>query len=598
MKVLLQARSVSKRYGSLVVLDRATAAFGERMKIGVIGRNGAGKSTLCRVLTGDEEADEGEVVRGRDLRLGYLEQHDPWEPGETVLAFLRRHTGREEWVCGKAAARFALKGPHLEAPVDSLSGGFRTRAKLASMAARDPNFLVLDEPTNFLDLATQLLLEEFLEEFQGGALLVSHDREFLKRTCDHTLEVERGQATLFPGGLEDWFEFKEDRLALARRTNAVVLQKRAQLQGFIDRFGAKNTKASQAKSKRKEMARLRTIRIDHPLPTARIRIRPVEPRKGIAFDLEELEIGYPGKRVAAGIHLTLERGAKVAVVGDNGQGKTTLLRTLAGDLAPRAGVVRRGHGIEVSYYAQHVYESLDPRDTVISHLERGAPFGQTRQDALDMAGCFLFRGDDVLKPVSVLSGGERARLCLAGLLLRGGTALLLDEPTNHLDFETVEALGEALHRFDGTVVCISHDRTFVSMAATEILEVDGGRVRRRSGDFGDYVEDLDRRVRASLGAAPAPPVRAAEKGGAEGWKEQKRRRSERARAQSSLKRTEALLHALEAEKHALLGAIEADPTNPDPARYRRIHELESELAYAEDAWLAAQARLEELGGGA
>ncbi|HEU4395229.1 MAG TPA: ATP-binding cassette domain-containing protein, partial [Planctomycetota bacterium] len=192
MKVLLQVREVAKRYGSRTVLEDATAAFGEGMRVGVLGRNGAGKSTLCRVLAGVEEPDSGEVIRARDLRLGVLEQHDPWRPGESVMEYLRRRTGLEEWTCGRAAARFALQA-RLDDPVDGLPGGFRTRVKLAALAALEPEFLVLDEPTNFLDLATLLLLERFLDGFRGGALVVSHDREFLKRTCDHTLEVERGR---------------------------------------------------------------------------------------------------------------------------------------------------------------------------------------------------------------------------------------------------------------------------------------------------------------------------------------------------------------------------------------------------------------------
>ncbi len=595
MKSHLQVRDVVKRYGNVTVLDGATAAFGERMKVGVVGRNGAGKSTLCRILAGQEEPDEGEVVRKRGLRLGVLEQHDPWEPGEGVMAFLRRRTGLEEWTCGRAAARFALKGPSLEAPVDSLPGGFRTRVKLASMIAAAPDFLVLDEPTNFLDLSTLLLLQEFLRGFRGGALIVSHDREFLLRTCDHTLEVERGRLTLFPGDLEAWLDHREKALALAQRTNAAVAAKRAQLQEFIDRFGAKNTKASQAKSKEKEMARLHSIRIEHPLPTARIRIPAAETRRGNAFVLEDLAIGYPGKRVAAGIDLTIERGARVAVVGDNGQGKTTLLRTLAGDLHPLGGKARRGHGVETAYYAQHVYESLDSSDTVLSHLERGAPLGQTRQDALDMAGSFLFSGDMVHRPVAVLSGGERARLCLAGLLLRGRSVLLLDEPTNHLDFPTVEALGEALRRFDGTVVLISHDRTFVSMVEPEILEVDGGRVRRRAGEYGDYVEELERRVRGSLGApsGAAPGPRRGD-GTDSGYAEGKRLRAARAKAQSDLRKAEERLAAIEEEREAARSAVEERPV--EPGVYSRLHDAEEALLRAEETWLSAQVRLEELGG--
>ena len=591
MKVLLQVRDVAKRYGSRTVLEEATAAFGEGMRVGVLGRNGAGKSTLCRILTGDEEPDSGEVTRARDLRLGVLEQHDSWRPGEKVIEFLQRRTGLEEWTCGRAAARFALQS-RLDDPVDGLPGGFRTRVKLAALAATEPEFLVLDEPTNFLDLATLLLLERFLAGFRGGALVVSHDREFLKRTCDHTLEVERGRLMLFPGDVEEYLAFREEREEWARRTNAAVTAKKAQLQEFIDRFGAKNTKATQAKSKAKEMARLGTIRIDHPLPTARIRIAPAEERKGIALELEDLEIGYPDRAVASGIRLTIERGARVAIVGDNGQGKTTLLRTIAGDLAPRKGRVKRGHAIEAAVYAQHVYETLDPRDTVLTHLERGAPFAQTRQDTLDMAGSFLFPGDDVQKPVSVLSGGERARLCLAGLLLRRRPLLLLDEPTNHLDFETAEALADALARFKGTVLFISHDRTFVSRVATEVLEVDGGHVRRRAGDYGHYVEDLDQRVRRAL-ESPASGSGGRRRGsGAKEWEERKKRRSELARAKSDLKASEEATARLEAEKKSLQEAATANPADPEP--YRRIYELDLELHRAEEKWLDAQARIEAL----
>ena len=591
MKVLLQVRGVEKRYGSFSVLHDATAAFGEGMKVGVMGRNGAGKSTLCRILIGDEEPDAGEVIRARDLRLGYLAQHDPWEPGESVLSFLLRQTELDEWIVGRAAARFALKGEVMEKAVDSLPGGFRTRVKLSAMIAADPEFLVLDEPTNFLDLSTLLLLQEFLAEYRGAALIVSHDREFLKRTCTHTLEVEHGELVLFPGDLEAWFEEKEKRLELAARTNAAITAKKEQLQDFINRFGAKATKATQAKSKAKEMARLNTIEIRHPLATARIRIPRTDDRKGNAFVLDGLSIGYPGRRVASDIHFTVERGARMAIVGDNGQGKTTFLRTLAGDLEPLSGSIKRGHGVEVAVYAQHVYENLDPEDTVLSHLEKGAPFSQTRQDALEMAGCFLFSGEAVHKPVSVLSGGERARLCLAGLLLQAKPVLLLDEPPNHLDFATVAALGDALRTFNGTVLCISHDRTFVSMIEAEIIEVGAGHVRRRAGDYGDYVDALERRVRASIGAGGSGEKK--EGKGAADWAESKRLRSERAKARNGLAKADQRMKALEAERDRLAQALVANPA--DAGLYRTLHEREIDLRKAEEEWLGFQAKVEELG---
>ncbi len=597
MRTLLQARGIEKRYGSRVLLHDASVALGDGMKVGVLGRNGAGKSTLCRILTGEEEADGGALVRARDLRLAYLEQKEPWEPGETVMEFLLRRTDRPDWECGRTAARFALAGPVLAAPVDSLPGGFRTRVKLAAMLVPDPNFLVLDEPTNHLDLSTLLLLQDFLRDFRGGTVVVSHDREFLRATCDHTLEVERGAITLFPGPVDAYLEWKSEQAALARRTNAATEAKRAQLQTFVDRFRAKNTKATQAQSKMKEIERLEFVDVPDALPDVRFRIPAVEPRRGIAFECEDLSVGYAGRTVAAGIHLTVDRGARVAVVGDNGQGKTTLLRTLAGDLPPVGGGLRRGHGVEVSYYAQHVYERIAPDDTVLSFLERDTPLDVGRQPVLDMAGAFLFQGDDVQKRVEVLSGGERARLCLASLLLARRPVLLLDEPTNHLDFQTVEALADALRGFAGTVVFISHDRTFVGRVATEVVEVDGGRIRRRPGEYDDYVRDLLGRARASLTVAPssigtgAAPARAAPAaGGADAWKEQKRRRAARARAERDVVEAEARLRRLEAEKAALFDAVEADPADTD--RYRRLHALEAAVEEAEDAWLAAQARRE------
>ena len=210
MKVLLQLSQIRKRYGAQIVLDDATVAFGEGQKIGIIGRNGAGKSTLCKIITGHEEADGGEMVKSPNLRLSYLEQHDPYKPEETVLGFLMRYTGKEEWQCGKVAGRFQMKNAMLEATIGSLSGGYRTRVKLISMLLHDPNFLMLDEPTNYLDLKTLILLEEFLQDYDGGFVIVSHDREFLKKTCEHTLEIEKGSCTLYPGSVEEYLVFKEE----------------------------------------------------------------------------------------------------------------------------------------------------------------------------------------------------------------------------------------------------------------------------------------------------------------------------------------------------------------------------------------------------
>ena len=235
MSTLIQIQGLHKAYGPEPILDSVTATLSRGDKIGVVGRNGAGKSTLCRLILGDEEPDGGTIKMGPELRLSYLEQHSPFELDETVLGFLMRYTGREEWHCGKAAGRFLLKNEALEAPIGSLPGGFQTRVKLAAMMLRDPNFLILDEPTNYLDLKTLILLEHFLRDFSGGFLIVSHDRSFLRRTCSQTLDIARGKLTLFPGDIDAWLEFEAEQDQLAKRYNRNIEAKRRDLEEFIAR---------------------------------------------------------------------------------------------------------------------------------------------------------------------------------------------------------------------------------------------------------------------------------------------------------------------------------------------------------------------------
>ncbi len=504
MKVLLQLTNLHKSYGANVILEGATVSFSENQKVGMIGRNGAGKSTLCKIITNHEEADGGTVSRHSDLRLSYLEQHDPYTLDETVVGFLMRYSEKEEWECGKIASKFQLKNEILESTIGSLAGGFRTRVKLTAMLLRDPNFLILDEPTNYLDLKTLILLEEFLQNYRGGFIIVSHDREFLKKTCDDTLEVENGECTMYPGSVEEYLIFKEEQKMQALSYNKNIEAKQKQLQVFVDRFRAKASKAKQAQSKMKQIEKLKTIEIDHPLGNVQIKIPQVETKKSFAVHCTDLSIGYPKNLVANDINLEIVQGSHVAVLGDNGQGKTTFLRTLADDLEKKGGEYKWGYDLKIAYYAQHVFVSLKAESSVYDHLYGIAASSVTRQEILNMAGCFLFRGNDVEKKISVLSGGEKARLVLAGLLLTKSQVLLLDEPTNHLDFETVEALGRALKLFKGTLFFISHDRTFVNLVATEIVEVQNGTVRLYAGKYEDYVYHLENVLRRELSGKAAP----------------------------------------------------------------------------------------------
>ncbi|MBU9889141.1 MAG: ATP-binding cassette domain-containing protein [Candidatus Omnitrophica bacterium] len=602
MTVLLQINKVRKTYGVLTLLEDATASFSDGQKIGVIGRNGAGKSTLCRILTGHDAPDSGTLTRNASLRLSYLEQHDTFRPGESVLNFLMRTTGREHWECGQMAATFQLKHGLLEEVVQSLPGGFQTRVKLAAMLLGDPNFLVLDEPSNYLDLSTLILLENFLLNFNGGYLIVSHDREFLKRTCDHTLEVENGQLTLYPGDVEEYFEFKEDQLAQTQAYNRGIEKRRDQLQAFVDRFRAKASTARRAQSKMKQLAKLKTIEVTRPMGTVRIMIPPVEAKGGAALSCEDLTIGYPEKEVARHIDVEIERGSRIAVLGNNGEGKTTFLKTVAGNLTPRSGTVRWGNGLRTAYYAQHVFATLDPEDDVVTHLSREAAPGVNRQDVLDMAGSFLFKGDDVEKKVKVLSGGERARLVLAGLLLSKSHVLLLDEPTNHLDFETVEALGHALKGFQGTVIFISHDRTFVNLVATGILEIKRGRIRHYPGTYEDYVYHLEQVARGELIEAEEntvvlPASRTKLEGevpSKTGQAQKREQKNEIAKLQKAILKAEQRVHHYTADRAKILDEIAKNPLHYSRERNVRLKEVQVQIEKAEAEWCSLQSKMDKL----
>ena len=426
MAVLLQITNAHKSYGEQVLLDGAEATISEDVKVGFVGRNGAGKSTLLRVLLGEEELDRGDVVRHPKLQLGYLRQHDPFLPGETVHDFLIRDSGQPEWKCGEVAGQFEIKGAALDSPISTLSGGWQTRVKLAALLLHQPNLLLLDEPTNFLDLRTQILLEHFLRNYREACLIVSHDRSFLAATCDHTLDLTRGKLTMFPGKIDAFLEYQAEQRVQVERSNAAVLAKRKHLEEFIAKNKARASTATRARSKSKQLDRLELAEVDRDDPTARIRAPQVEPRQGPALRCRDVVIGYPDRKVADDITLEVDHGSRAAIVGDNGQGKTTFLRTIVDSLPPLAGEVRWGHGCDVGIYAQHVYTSLPADKTVLEFLERTATKGTKDQAILNMAGALLFRGDAVYKRISVLSGGERARLCMAGLLLGQHNILILD----------------------------------------------------------------------------------------------------------------------------------------------------------------------------
>jgi ATP-binding cassette, subfamily F, member 3 len=497
-KLLLQVTNLHKSYGDKLIFESANVSIVEKLKVGVIGRNGAGKSTFFKMIMDLESPDSGEIIKTSDLQLGYIPQVDPFEPTETIIGFLTRYTGREEWECAITAAKFQLKGEMLNKPIGDLSGGYQMRVKLTSTLLFEPNLLLLDEPTNYLDLSTLILLENFLKTFKGGFLCITHDREFIKKTCTSTMEIENGEIVFHPEPLEDYLEFKSEQKTLAESVNKNIEKKQKQLQTFVDRFGAKASMAKSAQSKAKVIEKMegKKISINNALATVRMWIPPTNSRGGTALEIVKMDIGYPKKTIASNISLMLEKGKKVAILGDNGQGKSTLLKTIAGFLEKTNGEMKWSAGLKIGYYAQHVNSALHPNDTIEQYLKSKKASGIGDDQVLRVMSNFLFKKNDGLKEIQVLSGGEKARLCLAGIFLSNVDVLLLDEPTNHLDFETVEAMGQALADFNGTVMVVSHDRTFVNLLANEIWEVKDGTVKVVLGSYEDYVWAKEQEVMA------------------------------------------------------------------------------------------------------
>jgi len=589
MKTLVQLKSIHKSYGAQIILDDANLSVFEGQKVGVIGRNGAGKSTLCNIITGQDNFDSGNIRKSRDFHLAYLQQHDPYDLNETVMDFLQRFTGKEKWQCGKIAARFQIKNELLSANIGKLPGGYRTRVKLTSMLLTDPNFLIMDEPSNYLDLKTLILLEELLLDFSGGFLIVSHDREFLKKTCRHTLEIENGIFKLYPGNVEQYLIFKEEQKTQAINYNKGIVAKQKQLQQFVDRFRAKASKSSQARSKMKQIRKLKTIEMGHSLANVRIKIPSVNKKNAISLTTADFSIGYKDNTVASGINLEVFQGSHIAVLGDNGQGKTTLLRTLAKNLEAKNGSFKWGYGLKVGYYAQHVFVTLDPNISVYEHLVRESAPSVTQQDILNFAGSFLFRGNDVKKNISVLSGGERARLSLAGLLLAKNQVLLLDEPTNHLDFGTVEALGEALRTFAGTIFFVSHDRTFVNLVTSEIIEVNNGAVKKYMGSYEDYVyqmeNDIQKELKQEIEASPKTKIM-----GVSLYQLKKNLKTERVKITSLIRKTEERLNSLK-EEYNRISLDSSAWTHKQNSRYKKLKNL---ISSEEDQWLKLHEKHENL----
>ncbi len=545
---MIQVEAIAKTYAGQPILRDLSWRIPDRERIGLVGPNGAGKTTLCRLLAGVEEPDEGRIVRPREATVGYLPQEaagrpegsvltevlagfaDVWQVEremEEVAARLAAAAGVESVALtvryGDLQHRFeALGGYRLETeakailsglgfkpsefarPLSEYSGGWRMRGMLARLLLQRPSLLLLDEPTNHLDIESLEWLESFLADYEGTVVIVSHDRYFLNRMVTSIAELVPSGLTVYPGDYDEYLVQRQARRELLEAQARNQAKRIAEIERFIERFRYQASKARQVQSRVKMLDRIDRVVVEDEARVIRFSF-PQPPRTGRRVaTLKGIHKAYGDNVVYAGVDFEVERGAKIALVGPNGAGKSTLLRMLAGVLPFDRGDRTLGAHVAVHYYAQHQLEALTPTSTVLEELERAAPeLGQTRLRTI--LGTFLFSGDAVDKKISVLSGGEKARVALSKMLMRPAAFLCLDEPTNHLDLASREVLEGALAAFPGTIVFISHDRYFINRIATGIAEVTRGTLVSYLGGYDDY---LDAKARAGSAALAAPTLRA------------------------------------------------------------------------------------------
>jgi ATPase subunit of ABC transporter with duplicated ATPase domains len=528
---VIRLDSVSKQHGNRILFLDASMSVFRGEKVGLVGPNGSGKSTIFRMVVGEEPPDSGQVAVDRGVTIGYFSQDVGEMAGRSVLEETMAGAGEVSEAAhelhglehamadparqgelealierfGHAQARFDELGGYalesrareilaglgfhdevVEGDVGRLSGGWKMRVGLARILLMRPDALLLDEPTNHLDIESIIWLERFLRDFQGGLVMTSHDREFVNRLVTKIVEIDGGELTTYSGNY-DFYE--KQREIAATQQEAQYARQQAMLakeQAFIDRFKARASHAAQVQSRVKKLDKIEKVEPPRRRKIVEFDFRP-PPRSGDdVAKLERVAKGFGSRRIYDGLDLLVRRRERWCVMGVNGAGKSTLLKLVAGEIAPDTGRVALGASVKLGYFAQHAMEVLDPAVSVIETLRAAFPLA-TIGSMRTLAGAFGFSGDDVEKPCRVLSGGEKARLVLAGMLYDPPNFLVLDEPTNHLDIETKEMLVKALSTFEGTMLFVSHDREFLGALSNRVLEVTPDGVRAYGGGYKEYV---------------------------------------------------------------------------------------------------------------
>ena len=646
----VQFSKVSLAFGDRDILKNVSVNLSAGTKAALTGANGSGKSTLMKVMAGLMECDSGDRAVQKDCRIGYLPQsgivhhgctlleeadrafsygyslhnemedigaklaEDPNSPGAMALLD-RQHeiiTWLEDsgWNRRDVLARQTLEGlgfkpEDMNRSVEEFSGGWQMRIALAKALMQNPDILLLDEPTNYLDLEARSWLEEFLQNYKGGFLLVSHDRYFLDVTINEVYELFNGELKRYPGNYTHYEKVRETELKTLMAAYEQQQQEIQKLEDFITRFGYKATKAAQAQEYQKKLDKMVRIEIPESLKKIHFTFPPAPHAGRLVLRLNGITKSYDGHtNVLNNLDLTLENGQRLVVAGRNGAGKSTLLRIIAEQDSAFTGEIIPGSGVKIGYFSQDNAETIKGSCTILEHLESVAPLDLIPK-LRDMLGAFLFRGDDVFKSLDVLSGGEKSRIALLQLLLSPVNLLVLDEPTNHLDLHSKDVLLQALRDFGGTIVFVSHDRGFIEQLATHVLHLEPGKSMYYPGDYKYYLEQTDKQqggesspLATAVRAQSVLPSSATPSNGEPvprnapqlSWEEQKRLESERRKKEKSLSNLEQQISSLEQKKSELESKL-ADHqvySNGQKAKsvQHEIEDLSTQIEALSEQWLA------------
>ncbi|MFB9862523.1 ribosomal protection-like ABC-F family protein [Rufibacter immobilis] len=635
---MISINNLNFHFGSRTLYEDANLHIKPKDKIGLVGLNGTGKSTLLRLLVGEYKPDAGSIQMSRETTLGFLNQDLlSYDTHESILkvamqafeeAIQLQHkidevlhemeTNYQDEHIDKLArlqeqfealdgyniqvkAEEILEGlgfstEELQQPLRTFSGGWRMRVMLAKILLQKPSLLLLDEPTNHLDLPSIKWIENYLSAYEGALVIVSHDREFLDRTTNTTVEVSGAKLNVYAGNYSFYLEEKELRNEIQKGAFENQQQQIKQAEQFIARFKAKATKAKQAQSRMKmleKMDRIEDVAADAPVVNFKFQFT-VQPGRHI-LRLEDISKSYGEKLIFRNTHVNIERGDKIALIGANGKGKSTLMRIIAGDEAIQ-GNRQLGHNVIMAFYAQHQLESLNVDNEILQEMVQ-AGSKRTEMELRGVLGSFLFTGDTVFKKIKVLSGGEKSRVALAKTLISEANFLLLDEPTNHLDMQSVNILIQALQQYEGTFVVISHDRYFVENVANKIWYIENHELKEYPGTYHEYEYWMEQREKDGKRNAPAATAKAAPKPKPTASQQQELEQ-ELKKANQKLKQVEGLVNELEGklkncENKLALPSTYADPNALHEAT-QQFNKIKAQLDKEQATWEQLMEQVDEL----